>query len=81
MTSPVGAHHRVLRLEVSKQRQHHREVGIDAQCREALDAQVAVAGQGLHRLLAADGGAGEDALERIVLQADQQSGCLGLPCR
>jgi hypothetical protein len=76
----MGADHRVLRLEVPEQPEHHHEVGGHAQCRQGFDAQVAVESERLHGLLAADGWAGEDSPDGVVLKTDQQPGRLGLPC-
>ena len=39
-----------------------------------LDAQAAIAGKGLHGLVAAEGGAGQDAPDWVVLEADYQPG-------
>jgi hypothetical protein len=42
---------------------------------------AAVAGEGLHRLLAAKGGAGQDAPDGVVIEADDQPGGFGLAGR
>jgi hypothetical protein len=53
----VGTHHRVLQLRIPKQRQHRGEVDVHTERRFAFAAAAAVAGKGLHGLVAAEGGA------------------------
>jgi hypothetical protein len=75
----VGAHHRVLQPGIDKQGQDPAEVGIHTECPLGFDVEAAVAGQGLDGLLAAQGGAGQDAFDREVLETDHQPGGFGLP--
>src|SRR6266487_5586810 len=63
----VGTQHRVLHPGILEQCQHHGQVGGHGQRRGGLDGQAAVVGEGLHGLLAADGGAGKDAPDGVVL--------------
>jgi hypothetical protein len=59
----VGTHHRVLQPGILNQRLDPGGVGVHTQCHLTFDAEAAVAGEGLHGLLAAEGGAGQDAPE------------------
>jgi hypothetical protein len=77
----VGTHHCVLQPEILEQCQHPAEVGVHTEGHLRFDAEVAVAGKGLHGLLAADGGAAQDAPDRVILEADHQPGGFGLAGR
>jgi hypothetical protein len=75
----VGTHHRVLQPRIRKQCQDPAEVGIHTKGHLTFDAEAAVAGKGLHGLAPAQGGAGQDAFDRVLLEADHQPGGFGLP--
>jgi hypothetical protein len=77
----VGAHHRVLQPGILKQRHDPSEIGVHTKCHFVFDVEAAVAGEGLHRLLAAKGGAGQDAPDGVVIEADDQPGGFGLAGR
>jgi hypothetical protein len=74
----VGTHHRVLQPGILKQRQDPGEIGVHTQCHLVFDAEAAVVGEGLHGLVAAEGGTGQDAPDGVVIQADDQPGGFGL---
>ena len=77
----VRAQHRVAKLQVPEQLQELRWVGLDPERGTHLDPQQAVARERLNRLVAAEGGAAQDALDRIVLQADDEPLGLKVPVR
>jgi hypothetical protein len=77
----VGTHHRVLQPKSFEQRQNPSEVGVHTERHLRFDAQAAVAGKGLHGLVAAEGGAGQDPPDGKVVEADHQPGGFGLPGR
>ncbi len=57
----VGTHHRVLQPKLFEQGQDPSEVGVHTERHLTFDAQAAIAGKGLHGLVAAEGGTGQDA--------------------
>ena len=77
----VGTHRRVLQLGILKQRQQLGGVGVHTERRFGFDAEAAVAGKGLHGLVAAEGGAGQDAPDGVIIEADDQPSGFGLAGR
>lgn len=77
ITSP-WVHHRVLQPKVFEQRQDPSELGVHAERHLRFDAQAASAGKRLQGLAAAEGGAGQDPPDGVVLEADHQPGGFGL---
>src|SRR5215217_7403939 len=77
----VGAQHRVAKLQVPEQCQQLGGGGADPERGNRLDPQQAVPRQGLDRLVAAEGGTGQDALDRVVLEAEDEPLGLELSAR
>jgi NADPH:quinone reductase-like Zn-dependent oxidoreductase len=76
---PVAAQHRGRERRVGEQRQHRRCGGVDPEGVGELDGQRALLGEGGDGLLAAHGGAGQDARDRGAAQAGEQPMGFALP--
>ena len=74
----VGTHHRVLQPKLFEQGQDPSEVGVHTERHLRFDGQAAVARKGLHGLVAAEGGTGQDTREGVALEADHQPAGFGL---
>jgi hypothetical protein len=72
----MGAEHHIVQPPIPEQRPQLGGPGVHPERRQRLDRKEAVIGERLHGLLGSQGRAGQDAVDRVVLQTDQES--LGL---